>query len=274
MQETETIATIATLGSHCCIFCNLTELSPNSCILGRMRELVQGRGMLAFLMLGGGLHLSCASAPSEASAPLQNETQDNESSASQGSSSDEVSDEEAALLEQIEESAVAADTEAESGSDEETREVVYRVSPEGMKITIDGAEFTPRAEAVKVRGGWGVRLTVAATATEKRVLFSPSRGPMAFGGIVTRKGEDEKFGDKREGGAEVELTPEDSISFSRTWPGPDEKPLQPGDQLELHVMLWGYGPDSESRRPVAKFLLVKMAADKQGASPLIQPPGQ
>ena len=152
--------------------------------------------------------------------------------------------------------------------------LLYRVSPEGMKITINGVEFIPRAEAVKVRGGWGVRLTVSASSTENRVLFSPSRGPMAFGGIVTRKGEDEKFGDKREGGAEVELAADDSISFSRTWPGPDEKPLQPGDQLELHVMLWGLGPDSETRRPVAKFLMVKMAADKQGAQPLIQPPGQ
>lgn len=240
-----------------------------------MRERENGRGMLAFLLLTGGLQLGCAGSPSEADAPPQDQKQESqESQSSQDTGSEEVSDEEAALLEQIEESAVAADTEAESTSDEKTREVVYRVSPEGMKITINGAEFTPRAEAVKVGGGWGVRLTVAATTTEKRVLFSPSRGPMAFGGIVTRRGEDEKFGDKREGGSEVELTPEDSVTFSRTWPGPNEKPLQPGDQLELHVMLWGFGPDSETRRPVAKFLLVKMAADKQGAVPLIQPPGQ
>ena len=243
-----------------------------------MRELTKTRGKLTILLLGAGLHWACASSSPEANTPEQGSDQDSYQSAeTSDADSDEISDEEAALLAQIEESAVAADEGsegAESASDEEEREVVYRVSPEGMKITINGVEFIPRAEAIKVRGGWGVRLTVSASSTEKRVLFSPSRGPMAFGGIVTRKGEDEKFGDKREGGAEVQLAADDSVSFSRTWPGPDEKPLQPGDQLELHVMLWGLGPDSETRRPVAKFLMVKMAADKQGAQPLIQPPGQ
>lgn len=218
---------------------------------------------------------SCAKNAEPAQTPAEPEEAEADAHAE-----DDVSAEEAALLAQIEESADIADDQAEAatGADgaegnesEAAREVVYRVSPEGLKIQINGAEFTPTAESIKVRGGYGVKLSVTASTEEERVLFSPKGGPMAFGGKVTRGGEVEKFGDRRKGSHDVALSPGSPIAFSRTWPADDQEPLAQGDELELHVMLWGLGPDAETRRPVPKFLLVKMTG---GKSPQVDPPAQ
>jgi hypothetical protein len=186
-----------------------------------------------------------------------------------------VTDDEAALLAEIEASADAADAEAaatDSGGKDE-REVVYRVSQDGLKIQINGAEFIPKAEAVKVAGRWGVKLTIEATAEGERLLLAPRKGPLAFGGVVDR-GSPSKFGDKREGGGDMKIIPGQSLTFSRTWPDGDQKGLAPGEKLELHVGLWGYGVDEANRRPVNRLLVIKMVADQAGAQPLIQPPGQ
>jgi hypothetical protein len=189
---------------------------------------------------------------------------------------EDISDDEAALLAQIEESAAAADDAAAEASGEDgdgpaKREVVYRVSPESIKVQIEGAEFVPTAEAVRVNGGWGVKLTVKATTDSDKVLWSSPNGPLAFGGAVTR-GAREKFGDKRGGGSEVALSPGPAIEFDRTWPAEGEKGLGPGDELELHVGLWGFGSSAENRRPVNRFIVVKMKGGKK-PEPIIQPPG-
>lgn len=229
----------------------------------------------AFVLLTSSLSLlaSCSKNAEPAEAPPATQETPNDSAGDE-----EVSAEEAALLAQIEESADIADLEAEADADnvsaeedEAAREVVYRVSPEGLNIQINGAEFTPTAESIKVRGGYGVKLSITASSEEDRVLFSPQGGPMAFGGKVTRSGEVEKFGDRRKGSHDVALSPGSPIAFSRTWPADDQQPLAKGDELELHVMLWGLGSDSETRRPVAKFLLVRMVG---GKPPQIDPPSQ
>lgn len=205
-------------------------------------------------------------APSEEEAPAQ----------------EDISDEEAALLAQIEESAAIADQEAaaasgdpgasgQEGDGPPEREVVYRVSQDALKVQIEGAEFIPKAEAVRVGGRWGVKLTVQATTNAERTLFSATNGPLAFGGYVKR-GAKEKFGDSRDGGDKVQLSPGPAIQFSRTWPNPGEKGLSPGEELELHVGLWGFGSTEADTRPVHKFIVVRMVADRKGATPLIQPP--
>lgn len=190
------------------------------------------------------------------------------------SGEEEMSAEEAALLEQIEESAGEADAAATTESGEEGREVVYRVAPEGMKIQIDGAEFIPKAKAVKIGKGWGVELSVEATTEQDRILWSPMRGPLAFGGFVERGGQKEKFGDIREGGVDAKLIPGASLQFKRTWPLDGQPGLLAGEKLELHVGLWGFGPDTAGRKPVRRFLVVKMSASASGAHPVIEPPAQ
>lgn len=193
----------------------------------------------------------------------------------------DMSDEEAALLAQIEESAAIADSEAAQASGEPQqsentgdgppeRETVYRVSPDGLKIQIEGAEFLPKAEAIRVAGGWGVKLTVQATTKEEKVLYSAAEGPLAFGGYVSRSSR-EKFGDSRKGGGELKLSPGPAIQFSRTWPKAGEKGLASGETLELHVGLWGFGENEKDTRPVHKFIVVRMVGG-QGATPVVEPP--
>ncbi len=184
----------------------------------------------------------------------------------------EMSADEAALLEQIEQSATEGDTSA--GTDESGREIVYRVSPDGIKVQIEGAEFVPKAVAVKRGGGFGVELSVEAKTTSDMILWAPGGGPLAFGGFVESGGEKKKFGDTREGGRDVNLSPGVPVKFQRVWPKDGEPGLKAGEKLELHVGLWGLGPDAATRKPVRKFVVIKMTASTTGAQPLIQPPGQ
>lgn len=187
---------------------------------------------------------------------------------------EEMTAEEAALLQELDEGGTADPAATTSTAEESGREVVYRVSPEGMKVQIEGAEFVPKAKAVKKGGGWGVELTVEAKTTSDMILWAPDGGPLAFGGFVESGGEKKKFGDKREGGRDVNLSTGVPIKFQRVWPKDGEPALRPGEKLELHVGLWGLGPDAESRKPVRKFVVVKMVASASGAQPLVQPPGQ
>lgn len=156
-------------------------------------------------------------------------------------------------------------------TDHEAREVLYRVSPNGLKVQIEGSEFIPTAKAIKIDGRWGVQLSVTASTDAERALLSPSGGPLAFGGQVNR-GKVEKFGDKREGSEIMTLDTDGPVTFTRTWPAEGEKGLAPGESLELQVGLWGLGPDAETMAPVRRFIVVKMTADTKGAEATIQPP--
>lgn len=224
-------------------------------------------------VLFGALTTSCGGSKKEP------ETADAAPAEEEANAEEDMSAEEAALLAQIEESAAIADSQATeasgdakqpSGDGPAERETVYRLSPDGLKVQIEGAEFLPKAEAVRVAGGWGVKLTVQATSKEERVLYSTTDGPLAFGGYVSRSSR-EKFGDTRKGGGEMALSPGPAVQFSRTWPNKGEKGLASGESLELHVGLWGFGKDSKDTRPVHKFVIVRMVGG-QGATPVIQPP--
>src|SRR5690606_14060289 len=125
------------------------------------------------------------------------------------------------LLAQIEESAQIADAQAAAASPTEPaagtegeREIVYRVSQDGLKVQIEGAEFFPMVEAVKVGGRWGVKLSVQAMTSEERVLQTASSSPLAFGGFVHR-GSKERVTDKRDGGSDINLVPGSTLEFKR-----------------------------------------------------------
>jgi len=226
--------------------------------------------LIAFTFLSALPSAGCGgnnSPPAESPEPASEESE----------SEEDLSADEADLLAQIEESANIADAQAAaaaegpSASSDGEREIIYRVSQDGLKVQIEGAEFFPEVEAVKVGGRWGVKLRVQAITNAERVLQTASSSPLAFGGFV-RRGVKERITDKRDAGADISLVPGSTLEFKRTWPGPGEQGLAPGEELELHVGLWGYGAERGATKPVRKFLVVTMVATAAGATPKMQPP--
>jgi hypothetical protein len=129
---------------------------------------------------------------------------------------------------------------------------------------------------VQVASGWGVKLSVVATALDGKAhsLSSPKSGPLAFAGSVSRKGKSEPdaFGDERSGDGEQEVSADAPAKFNRTWPANGVRVLGAGDSLDLQVALWGLGSDKESRRPVKKFCHVRMNVDKGKPRAIVEPP--
>lgn len=178
-------------------------------------------------------------------------------------------------------SAMADEAEAAPAKPKEedpnaTREVTYVVVPEGLKITVAGVKFAVSAAPAQVGSGWGVKLTVAATAEDGKPhsLSSPKAGPLAFAGSVTRKGkpEPEAFGDERGGDGEQSIFGDDATKFTRTWPAKGVRVLGAGDALDLQVALWGLGANTDSRRPVKKFCHVRMEVGKGKPRAIVEPP--
>lgn len=178
----------------------------------------------------------------------------------------EMSEDEAELMKQIEAEAALADAESNESStppEDAPREVVYRVSSDSLKIQVEGAEFHPEAELIRIGGGYGVKIVVEASSSAPLVLLAPKGGPLAFSGSV-RGSTTRKFGDTRDGEDELALEPGAPLTFERTWPAPGQPALAQGQQLELQVGLWGLGKDTESRRPLRKFFTVKLRGEAKG----------
>lgn len=167
-----------------------------------------------------------------------------------------------------------AEEPAGTAPDQTPREVTYTQSAEGLKVDVSGVRFLATATPVRVGDGWGVKVKVSASVTDKssHKLLSPKNGPLAFAGKVDRAGKVEQLGDERAGDDEKALT-EKGIEFTREWPGKTgAKPLTAGQTLELQVGLWGVGADSLSLRPLRQFCLVKMVAGKQKPQAVVSPP--
>jgi hypothetical protein len=165
---------------------------------------------------------------------------------------------------------VAAPKEPPAADKNAPREVSYRVTPEGLVIEVDGVELRPRAKSIKVKGGWGVEVSLDVTANKLRYLSNPENGPLAFAGNVIRKGQKTHFGDERNGTDAVNVEPGVKKTFTRTYPGKGQQPLWWGEELELEAGLWGLGNDGE-RRPIKKLFKLKMVA-RDGAPAVISPP--
>ena len=157
-----------------------------------------------------------------------------------------------------------------------TRDIVYTVLPEGLKISVAGVKFTVSASATQIAAGWGVKLSVVASAPDGKAhsLSSPKTGPLAFAGSVQRKGQSEadRFGDERQGDGEQSVFGDDVTRFSRTWPASGTRVLGSGDALDLQVALWGLGLEKEDRRPVKQFCHVRMKVDKGKPKAIVEPP--
>lgn len=170
------------------------------------------------------------------------------------------------------------DANVESEPSEPTaRDVKYIVSPDGLRVKVAGVAFTPTAEAVKVAGGWGIKVRVEAKSDDEAThsLLAPKAAEVAFAGHIRRAGgaDAESFSDRRDGDRELEVTPNKSAKLQRAWPpagGP--KPLAVGDELELQIGIWGLGADAGSRRPVGKLCRVEVKFDKERPRVKVTPP--
>jgi hypothetical protein len=155
------------------------------------------------------------------------------------------------------------------------REVIYRMTPDGLKVEVEGAVFAVAAQSYVKPEGYGVEVFVEATAKVEGTLANPTAGPIAFAGKVVRKtGRVDQFGDRKGGNGTKPLGPSSPQKFSRKWPIENVSLLSPGDVLELQVGLWGYAPSNGKLRPVRKFATVTMKATEHGASPVVDAPAQ
>jgi hypothetical protein len=177
---------------------------------------------------------------------------------------------------EIETSSEVTEQPQEATEENTGRDIKYVATTEGLRVDVAGMRFMATATAVQKAGTWSVKINVEAQAADSKPhsVLSPKNGPLAFGGLVQRKGqsEAEQFGDKREGETEVKVAPGKITNFKREWPSKGQKPLATGDVLELHVGLWGIGDDASSRRPVKQFFRVKLNTEKERPRAIVEPP--
>ena len=159
------------------------------------------------------------------------------------------------------------DPDEEGGEEREAgRNVKYIVSPEGMRIEVDGVTFTPKAEAVKSGAGWVIKVRVQARAKGDSAysLLAPTGAEVAIAGVIRRGSQatPEMLSDHRNGDRELILTGK-AVTLTRTWPGAGgPEVLAPGDEADLLVGIWGLGEDATSRRPVRKLCKLTVKFDK------------
>src|SRR5690606_36689329 len=229
-----------------------------------MRDMKQMRLSLSLILLSMG-RVACVDDSTKP--PAEPDATDRQSSApatdpgAGTATGEEMSEEELAALAEVE--AQEADAGAAPVGAEGAREVVYRMTPDGLKVEVDGAVFALTAKSYMTPEGYGVEITVEATSKIEGVLANPEGGPLAFGGRVIRKtGRVDTFGDKRSGGGTKALSPTSPQKFSRKWPIANVSLLSPGDELQLEIGLWGYGPKDGTMKPVRRFASVKMRSEE------------
>jgi hypothetical protein len=179
----------------------------------------------------------------------------------------------------------AADTTAASDTpaavkkddpDNRKRQIYYRSTPEGLAVSIEGVEFTIKAEPQKLdNGGFGIKIKVQAESKDEgmHTLLSPKNGPLAIGGTIKRKkgGEPETISSKRDGEDEQFIAPGTPLEFVHEWPSKEGPFAWWGDEIELQVGLWGVATAGERRRPIMKLCIIKMVAVPNG-KPVVMAP--
>lgn len=156
------------------------------------------------------------------------------------------------------------------------RDIVYRVTPQGLVIEVGGIHLRPEAKAVKEAGGtYAVQLTVTAESFDERQywLAKPAGGPLAVAGkIEAAAGKKQRFTDQKRGEAEQEVVRAGAPrKFKQRWPGKGQPKLRSGQTLTLEIGLWGVHADAEQERAVKRLFELKLV----GADPpqaVISPP--
>lgn len=157
----------------------------------------------------------------------------------------------------------------------DAREIVYRVTPKGLVIEIDGFHLRPEAKPFKAKNGaYGVELRITAESFDGRQywLDTPKQGPLSIAGkIEDEKGSVERFSDRRERDGEELIHAGEPRTFRQRWPGKGQPKLWWGQTVTLEVGLWGIHADAERERPVRRLFVVEMVASKEPQA-VISPP--
>jgi hypothetical protein len=175
---------------------------------------------------------------------------------------------------------VAKPTSGESSSG---REIVYRVTPKGLVIEVDGIHLRPEAKLFRYESGaYGIDLVVNAESFDGRQYWvnTPKEGPLSIAGKVesgkSRKGAADdgtssRFADQREGSGEEAVIEGHPQRFKQRWPGRGQPKLWAGQTVTLEVGLWGVRAGTERERPVRRLFVVKLVAGPR-APAVITPP--
>jgi hypothetical protein len=155
------------------------------------------------------------------------------------------------------------------------RELIYRVTPQGLVIEVGGIHLRPVAKAFRdARGNYGVDLQLTAQSFDDRQywLSKPEEGPLSIAGRIEGPGgKRQRFGDERRGDGEEVVRSGEPRQFKQRWPGKGQPRLRAGETLTLEVGLWGVHADAERERPVRRLFEVKLV----GAQPpqaVVSPP--
>jgi hypothetical protein len=155
------------------------------------------------------------------------------------------------------------------------RDIVYRVTPQGLVIEIDGFHLRPVAKPFKDKSGaYGVELSLRAESFDGRAFWvnTPKEGPLSIAGKVEAKGgKVQRFLDEREGAGEEVVLSDAPRTFKQRWPGRGQPKLWAGQTLTLEVGLWGVRAESDRERPVRRLFTVKMVAGNRSPA-VIAPP--
>ena len=216
---------------------------------------------------------SAEAAPAEASAPP---SLDAPTAPAAAAAEQAVDDEGADELD----ADIAALSKATKGPEDKSegssgREVVYRVTPQGLVIELGGIHVRPTVKAFRdAKGNYGVELQLTVESFDGRQywLSKPEEGPLSIAGrLEAPSGKRQRFGDERRGDDEEVIRAGEPRQFKQRWPGKGQPKLRAGETLTLEVGLWGVHADSERERPVRRLFEVKLL----GAQPpqaVVSPP--
>jgi hypothetical protein len=154
------------------------------------------------------------------------------------------------------------------------REIVYRVTPKGLVIEIDGIHLRPEAKPFREKSGaYGIQLVINAESFDGRQYWvnKPKEGPLSIAGKVEGQGKSSRFVDQREGTGEEPVLDGSPRRFEQRWPGRGQPKLWAGQTVTLEVGLWGVRVESERERPVRRLFVVKMVAGPRSQA-VITPP--
>jgi hypothetical protein len=155
------------------------------------------------------------------------------------------------------------------------REIVYRVTPKGLVIELDGLHLRPEAKPFKDKNGaYGIELVVTAESFDDRQYWvkKPGEGPLSIAGKVEAKdGKSTRFADERKGDGEELVTAGNPRRFRQRWPGRGQPKLWWGQSVTLEIGLWGMRAESERERPVRRLFVVKMVGGNHPQA-VITPP--
>jgi hypothetical protein len=155
------------------------------------------------------------------------------------------------------------------------REIVYRVTPKGLVIELDGVHLRPEAKPFKEKNGaYGIELVLHAESFDGRQywLNKPDEGPLSIAGkIESKDGKSARFSDERSGEGEEVITDGAARSFRQRWPGRGQPKLWWGQTVTLEIGLWGVRTEADRERPVRRLFVVKMVAGNKPVA-VITPP--